>query len=56
MKVIFYCCTHDFQSEDHSDIEEFDDDTTIKELEEMAEEFFWNSKEPSWWYTIIEDN
>ena len=53
MKVKFYCSTHDFQSEAISDIEEFDDNTTEKELYEMAEEFFWNEKQPCWWYEII---
>ena len=56
MKVKFHCSTRDFQSKASSDIEEFSDDTTKEELEEMAEEFFWNEKEPDWWYEIIEDN
>ena len=53
MKVKFFCSTHDFQSKEESDIEEFEDDITEKELEEMAEQFFWESKEPGWWYEII---
>ena len=55
MKVKFFCCTHDFHSEDESDVEEFPDDTTDEELVEMAEEFFWNSKKPNWWFKRVED-
>ena len=49
-KVILHCCTHDLQSEAS---EEYicEDDTTDKELTDMAEEFMWNTKEPEWYWT-----
>lgn len=47
MKIRIWCNTHDLQSEE-DDIIEVDDDITDDELDEMAEEFFWNNKEPEW--------
>ena len=47
MKVRFYCSTRDLQSEEE-DIIDVDDDTSEKELEEIAEQYFWDAKEPEW--------
>ena len=55
MKVKFLWSTHDLGSETESDVEEFDDDTTDKELDKIAEEYFWNDKEPSWWWEIVKE-
>jgi hypothetical protein len=53
MKVKLWCCTHDLQSE-AEEIIEVDDDTTPAELNLLAEDFFWNEKEPEWGYEVVE--
>ena len=47
MKVKFWWCTHDMGS-DVEDIIEVDDATTDAELEQMAQDCFWDDKEPEW--------
>jgi hypothetical protein len=54
IKVRLFCSTHDLQSK-VSDIIKVDADTTDEDLEGMAEDFFWNSKEPCWWFEKIEE-
>jgi hypothetical protein len=48
-KYILACATHDPRSRVE---EEFiaEDDMSEEELENEAEEFFWNNKEPCWWW------
>ena len=55
MKVRLFCCTHDIQSKS-SEVFEFSDDITDEELEKAAEEYFWNSKEPEWWFEKLPEN
>ena len=48
-ETVFLCCTtRDFQS---TEFEKYtlEEDMTQVELEKLAEEFFWASKEPEWW-------
>ena len=47
MKVRFWWNTHDMGS-DCEDIVEVEDDMTDAELEQMAQDCFWNDKEPEW--------
>jgi len=53
MKVKIWCCTHDLQS-DEEEIIEVADDITDQELESIAEEFMWNTKEPEWGFEKID--
>lgn len=52
MKVKLYCSTHDFQSKEDT-IVELPDDLSEEELMAEAENFFWETKEPNWWFEII---
>jgi hypothetical protein len=47
IKVKLWCCTHDTQSMEE-DVIEVDADTTDEELDEMAKEYMYNTKEPEW--------
>jgi hypothetical protein len=51
MKVTFHCSTHDLQSEEEGTWD-VPDDTTDEELEEMAKDYFWECKQPEWWYEV----
>lgn len=46
-KVWVWCCTHDAQSME-KELVTLEYDHTEAELEKYAEEFMWNTKEPSW--------
>lgn len=48
-KVFLCCSTHDAQSLQYEEYE-LEADYTEEELEKLAEEYFWNTKEPSWWF------
>jgi hypothetical protein len=45
--VELFCCTHDMQSEEYEDYT-LEVDMTEDELNKIAEDFFWNTKEPEW--------
>jgi hypothetical protein len=48
--VVFLCCaTHDAQSREH-EAYTLTEDMSHDELEEVAKEFFYNTKEPEWWF------
>lgn len=53
-KVRLHCCTHDSGSEDYEDIV-LEDDCTDEELEEMAKEFMYDTKEPEYWFEVLEN-
>jgi len=43
---VCYHCSHT----ERSDIEEYPDNITDEELEEIAKEYFFNDMEPQWWF------
>jgi hypothetical protein len=45
--VWLWCCTHDSRSSEKEKLV-LTTDMTTKELEKIAEEFFWDRKEPEW--------
>lgn len=53
MKVRLYCCTHDAGSTEYEDIE-VDDTLTDEQLEEMARDFFYSTKEPEFWFEKLD--
>ncbi len=48
--VFLNCRTHDSFSKESEEYT-LTEDMTEEELEKVAEEFFWNTKEPEWWIT-----
>jgi hypothetical protein len=52
-KIKLWCCTHDRGSDDERIII-LDDDYNENELEEMAKEFMYESKEPEYGWKITE--
>ena len=55
MKVRLFCSTHDRDSR-RNEVFDYPDDYTDEQLEKEAEEFFWNEKEPCWWFERLENN
>ncbi len=65
MKVKLWCCTHDLQSKEEEivDLEEYGftkneitkiaNGGKVKDLNEIAKDFFFESKQPEWGYEII---
>lgn len=49
-KVWIWCCTHDFQSEQQYEYV-LEENMSEEELNAIAEEFFWNTKEPEWGFS-----
>lgn len=47
-KVWLVCATHDPQSKEWEEYE-LEEDMTEEEVEALAEQFFWDRKEPQWW-------
>ena len=48
---VCYHCSH----QKRSHIEEYPDDINDKDLEEIAEEYFYNEMEPQWWFERLND-
>lgn len=48
--VWLWCCTHDTQSMVQEQYV-LEVDMTEQQLEELAEEYFWNEKEPEWGFS-----
>jgi hypothetical protein len=53
MRVKLCCRTHDVDSREE-EIFYFPDDITTEQLEQEAEEYYINAKQPEWWYEILE--
>jgi hypothetical protein len=53
--VYLNCCTHDIQSR-ATEPYTLEVDMTSDELEELAEQFFWDTKEPEWWVSEQEED
>ena len=51
LRIVLNCSTHDPQSK-VSKKYTLESDYTEEQLDKLAEEFFWNQKEPSWWWEI----
>jgi hypothetical protein len=48
--TVWLCCaTHDPQSREHEEYV-LEEDMTESEIQEMAKDFMWNTKEPNWWF------
>lgn len=53
-KVRLWCCTHDAQSMEE-EIIEVEEKTTKEQLEQIAEDFYQNCKEPEWGFEILDE-
>lgn len=53
-KVRLYCSTHDFHSKE-SDLYTLEHDMTEDEINSLAEEYMWNTKEPEWWFEVVDE-
>lgn len=51
-KVELFCATHDFQSME-SEVIVLDEDCDEEQLESMAKEFFYETKQPEWWFKEV---
>jgi hypothetical protein len=49
-KVWLCCATHDAQSKEFEEYT-LEADMTETELSDVAKEYFYNTKEPEWWFT-----
>ncbi len=54
MKVRLFCSTHDVQSKESEEFE-YPNNFTDEELDKEAEDYFWQIKEPCWWFERIDD-
>jgi hypothetical protein len=53
-KIKLSCCTHDFQSTE-SDIITLESDLQESDLEKLAEEYFYQQKQPEWWFDALNE-
>lgn len=53
--VMLHCCTHDLHSEEQEEWT-LTEDTTEEEIESVAEQFMWDSKEPEWYFEVIKES